>query len=102
MGNAAGEWADRIILTEDDPGPEEVEAICADIGVFLAAHGKDYTVIPNREAAGGDRHPGRPPPAVVLLAGKGCEEAQKRKDGPEPCIPDGTLARRALDKYNAG
>ena len=39
---------------------------------------------------------------VVLLAGKGCEEAQKRKDGPEPCIPDGTLARRALDKYNAG
>ena len=38
----------------------------------------------------------------VLLAGKGCEEAQKRKHGPEPCIPDGTLARRALDKYNAG
>jgi H(+)-transporting ATP synthase subunit D len=37
-------------------------------------------------------------PAVVLLAGKGCEEAQKRKDGPEPCIPDGTLARRALDE----
>ena len=31
-------------------------------------------------------------PAVVLLAGKGCETAQKRKNGPEPCIPDGQLA----------
>ena len=102
MGNAAGEWADRIILTEDDPGPEEVEAICADIGVVLAAPGKDYTVIPNREAAVETAILGARRPAVVLLAGKGCEEAQKRKNGPEPCIPDGTLARRALDKYNAG
>ena len=41
-------------------------------------------------------------PAVVLLAGKGCETAQKRKNGPEPCIPDGQLAQRALDKYDAG
>ena len=46
-----------------------MEAICADIGVFLAAHGKDYTVIPNREAAGGDRILGARRPAVVLLAG---------------------------------
>ena len=38
----------------------------------------------------------------VLLAGKGCETAQKRKNGPEPCIPDGQLAQRALDKYDAG
>ena len=101
MGNAAGEWADRIILTEDDPGPEEVEAICADIGVFLAAHGKDYTVIPNREAAVETAILGARRPAVVLLAGKGCEEAQKRKNGPEPCIPDGTLARRLRTTYPA-
>ena len=39
-------------------------------------------------------------PAVVLLAGKGCETAQKRKDGPEPCIPDGQLARQVLDRYD--
>ena len=102
MGNAAGEWADRIILTEDDPGPEEVEAICADIGVFLTAHGKDYTVIPNREKAVEEAILGARRPAVVLLAGKGCETEQKRKNGPEPCIPDGTLAQRTLDKYNAG
>ena len=39
-------------------------------------------------------------PAVVLLAGKGCEAAQKRKNGPEPCIPAGILARQALAKYD--
>ena len=102
MGNAAGQWADRIILTEDDPGPEEVEAICADIGVFVSAHGKDYTVIPNREMAVEQAILGANRPAVVLLAGKGCETAQKRKNGPEPCIPDGQLAQRVLDKYDAG
>ena len=98
----SGQWADRIILTEDDPGPEEVEAICADIGVFVSAHGKDYTVIPNREMAVEQAILGASRPAVVLLAGKGCETAQKRKNGPEPCIPDGQLAQRVLDKYDAG
>ena len=71
MGQAAGALADRIILTEDDPGPEEVTAICADIGRYIAP------------------------------SGKGCEQQQKRKNGPEPCVPDGMLARRFLDQYNA-
>ena len=102
MGSAAGQWADRIILTEDDPGPEEVEAICADIGVFVSAHGKGYTVIPNREMAVEQAILGSKRPAVVLLAGKGCETAQKRKNGPEPCRPDGELARQALEKYDHG
>ena len=100
MGNAAGEFAHRIILTEDDPGPEEVEDICADIGVFLKRWHKDYTVIPDRERAVETAILEAHRPAVVLLAGKGCEEAQKRKNGPEPCIPDGVLARQALDKYD--
>lgn len=100
MGNAAGEFAHRIILTEDDPGPEEVEDICADIGVFLKKWNKDYTVIPNREQAVEIAILEAPRPAVVLLAGKGCEVYQKRKNGPEPCIPDGVLAQHALEKYD--
>ncbi|MBM6723686.1 Mur ligase family protein [Pseudoflavonifractor phocaeensis] len=100
MGNAAGEFAHRIILTEDDPGPEEVEDICADIGVFLKRWNKDYAVIPNRERAVETAILEAQRPAVVLLAGKGCEVYQKRKNGPEPCIPDGTLAQHALEKYD--
>ena len=40
------------------------------------------------------------PPAVVVLAGKGCELVQKRKNGPEPCVPDGILAQKALERYD--
>lgn len=100
MGNAAGEFAHRVILTEDDPGPEEVEDICNHIGVFLKKWNKDYTVIPNREQAVETAILGADRPAVVLLAGKGCETAQKRKNGPEPCLSDGVLARHALEKYD--
>ena len=36
-----------------------------------------------------------PPGGVVILAGKGAEQAQKRANGPEPCVPDGMLAKKS-------
>ena len=100
MGQAAGRWADRIILTEDDPGPEEVPDICADIGGYIAPFGKTWTVIPDREEAVERAILEAHTPAVVVLAGKGAEQQQKRKNGPEPCVPDSLLARRALKHYD--
>lgn len=102
MGGAAGALADRILLTEDDPGPEEVADICADIGRYISAAGKDYTVIPDRERAVYAAILECERPAVVVLAGKGCEQQQKRKNGPEPCVPDGILAQKALARYDQG
>ena len=96
MGRAAGEYADRIILTEDDPGPEEVEAICAEIGTHIAPFGKSCTVIPDREEAIRTAIQTAPEGGVVVLAGKGSEMEQKRKNGPEPCAPDGLLAQKYL------
>ena len=96
MGRAAGALADRIILTEDDPGPEEVSAICADIQRYLDPFGKRGEVISNREEAVARAILDCRTPAVVVLAGKGCETAQKRKNGPEPCVPDGLLAQTVL------
>ncbi|MCC8121956.1 MAG: UDP-N-acetylmuramoyl-L-alanyl-D-glutamate--2,6-diaminopimelate ligase [Oscillospiraceae bacterium] len=100
MGNAAGALADRIILTEDDPGPEEVEAICAEIGSYITQHGKTYTVISDRNRAALSAVEGCRKPAVILLAGKGCEQEQKRRDGPVPCVPDGLLAQQVLGRYS--
>jgi len=99
MAGAAARWADRIILTEDDPGPEEVADICADIGRSLA--GREFTVIPDREQAVETAVAGAARPGVVVLAGKGAEQQQKRKNGPEPCVPDGMLAQRALARLDA-
>lgn len=96
MGKAAGEYADHIILTEDDPGPEEVEAICAEIGTYIAPFGKPWAVIPDREEAIRAAIESAPEGAVVVLAGKGSEMEQKRKNGPEPCVPDGMLAEKYL------
>ncbi len=101
MGSAAGRWADRIFLTEDDPGPEEVLDICADIGRHITPHGKTWTVLPDRtaaiSAAIGEAHR----PAVVVLAGKGAEQTQKRKEGAVSCPPDGLLAKKVLERYDA-
>ena len=100
MGTAAGRWADRILLTEDDPGPEEVVDICADIQGYLDSFHKVGDVIPDRPEAIFRAVLECHTPAVVVLAGKGCEMEQKRKNGPEPCVPDGLLAQKALAEYN--
>lgn len=96
MGRAAARLADRIILTEDDPGPEEVADICADIGRYISEYGKEYVTIPDRPAAVRAAIEGASCPAVVLLAGKGSEVFQKRREGPVPCLSDGQLARQVL------
>lgn len=99
MGTAAGKWADRIILTEDDPANETVEDICADIGRYITAQDRLYTVIPDREQAISTAILEASRPAVVVLAGKGAEQEQKRRFGPEPCAPDGMLAKKVLLSY---
>ena len=96
MGRAAGRWADRILLTEDDPGSEQVEDICAQIGTYIAPFGKTWTVIPDREAAIKAAIEGAAPGGVVVLAGKGSEIKQKRKNGPEPYASDALLAKKYL------
>ena len=96
LGKAAGQYADHILLTEDDPGPEEVEAICAEIGSYITPFGKTYTVLPDREEAIRTAIGTAPQGSVVVLAGKGSEMEQKRKNGPEPCVPDGMLAQKYL------
>lgn len=96
MGKAAGKYADFTILTEDDPGGEDVGDICRQIGEYIAAAGGEFTIIPDRETAVRTAIEKAQAPAVIVLAGKGAEQAQKRKNGLEPCVPDGLLAKKYL------
>lgn len=96
MGAAAGKYADFTILTEDDPGSEDVTDICRQVGEHIAAAGGKFAIIPDREEAVKTAVEKATPPAVIVLAGKGAEQAQKRKHGPEPCVPDGLLAKKYL------
>ncbi len=96
LGKAAGQYADHILLTEDDPGPEDVQDICREIGRYIVPFGKDFSILPDREDAIRAAVQDTPAPAVIVLAGKGSEQAQKRKNGPEPYASDSLLARKYL------
>lgn len=55
-------------------------------------------MIEDRETAVAQAIRTAPEGAVVVLAGKGSESEQKRKNGPEPCVPDGLLAQKYLNE----
>ena len=88
LGRAAGLLADRVILTEDDPGIVPVADICREIGAAVAATGATYRVIEDRGEAVHEAVAGAKAPAVVVLAGKGVETTILRRRGPEPCPSD--------------
>ncbi len=88
LGRAAGRLADRVILTEDEPGRVPVADICAEIGAAVRAAGGEYTVVEDRLAAVHEAVAGARRPAVVVLAGKGTESTMLRAGGPEPYGPD--------------
>lgn len=77
MGAAAGKYADQIVLTEDNAGPEPLESINADIIRGIEdSHGR-YTVVPDRREAivYALDHSGRQD--IVVLVGKGHERYQE-------------------------
>ena len=73
-----------------------MEDICTQIESYDNLYGNPCTIIPNREEAIRRAIEEAPPGGVVILAGKGAEQAQKRANGPEPCVPDGMLAKKYL------
>ncbi len=102
MGVAAGKYADRIVITEDDPGPEDVDDICATIAHFVLAQGNtNWQIVTDREQAIQTAVRETAKPAVVIVTGKGHETRMLRKNGAEPCEADGVMLRRALDEFEA-
>lgn len=102
LARAASTYAHHIILTEDDPGPEPVEEICAHLGRYIEDFGKEYTTILNREEAIRTAIVHCTTPAVIVVAGKGEEVIQIRKTGREPCRADGDIVKEFLEEYNRG
>ncbi len=96
LGRASGRFADRIILTEDDPGRVPVAQICDAIGEGIREVGADYEVIEDRGEAVGHALAGARRPAVVVLAGKGAEDSIQRACGTVPCKTDAQLLCEGL------
>lgn len=95
MGKIAGELADRVVVTSDNPRTENPEAIIAEIRAGMTAAAAEVVIEPDRERAinlamrearSGD---------VVIIAGKGHEDYQIL---PDPARPGATVTRHFDDR----
>ncbi len=95
MGTAAGKLADRIVVTEDDPGKEDPADICATIMRFIKAEGNhNARVVLDRTEAIRTALLGCTGPAVVAVAGKGHETRMLRAEGAVPYEGDAQVLSR--------
>lgn len=98
MPPAAAPYVDHLIYTEDDPGPEPVERICAQM-MEATPKGTSCEVVLDRASAITRafelaRDDGRE--AVICVLGKGHEARQLRANGPVAIMPDGEFVRTLL------
>ena len=78
LGEAAGQWCDRVYLTEEDSGEEDTLAICREIAPNVEKEGCPVQIIPNRGEAIRRAVLDSQWPSILLLTGKGRETRQKR------------------------
>jgi UDP-N-acetylmuramoyl-L-alanyl-D-glutamate--2,6-diaminopimelate ligase len=100
MGKVAGERADRLVVTSDNPRTEDPAAIAAAVveGVRAAAS-RQWHVELDRAAAIGAAVAGARRGDVVLIAGKGHEDYQER-DGIRRPFSDARVAAAALAAWS--
>lgn len=100
LAQVAEQYADRIYLAPDDPGPEDPQAIAREIMSHLGRKRRACTSFDDRGEAVRAAVEEAVPYEVVLVLGKGCEATQRYADGLRPCMPDGEIVRLALEEYD--
>lgn len=100
LGEIAGHCAGLTIITEEDPGEEEVVDISREVAAAVAAAGGDYVIEPDRGEAIRTAIMGAQGPTVVLITGKGAETRQKRGTQYVPVISDVEYTKRYLKEYD--
>lgn len=100
MGTVAALHSDLVILTEDDPAEEPIEAICAEIAAYLDREAVPYLMEYDRGRAIARAFEERSERTVILLCGKGAETTQKRLHGEAPYAGDVAVAKAMLEDYH--
>ncbi|HUH07241.1 MAG TPA: UDP-N-acetylmuramoyl-L-alanyl-D-glutamate--2,6-diaminopimelate ligase [Egibacteraceae bacterium] len=104
MGAAAARFADRAVLTSDNPRSEDPLAILEAVAAGARASGGDWQIQPDRRAAIGLALAEARPGDVVVIAGKGHEAYQELADQ-TVVFDDVEVAREwleAADRSGAG
>jgi len=93
MGRAAGDGADRVIVTSDNPRSEDPDAIVDEV---LSGTSGDVEREVDRRRAIRRAIETAEPGDVVVIAGKGHEQGQEFENGRKEPFDDVTVAREAL------
>ncbi|MGC9529424.1 MAG: UDP-N-acetylmuramoyl-L-alanyl-D-glutamate--2,6-diaminopimelate ligase [Candidatus Bipolaricaulaceae bacterium] len=84
MGEVAGRLADLVVITADNPQPEDPQRIAEQIASGICAAGGRWEVQLDRKLAIREALAAAGPGDVVLIAGKGHERYQLTASGPRP------------------
>ncbi|HEY1359935.1 MAG TPA: UDP-N-acetylmuramoyl-L-alanyl-D-glutamate--2,6-diaminopimelate ligase [Thermoleophilaceae bacterium] len=93
MGEAARRYADRVLVTSDNPRSEDPESI---VDQVMQGAGPDADREVDRRRAIGMAIDDAAPGDVVVIAGKGHEQGQEFEGGRKEPFDDCTVAREAL------
>ena len=96
LGEIAGRFSGKVILTEEDAGEESVTDICRQIAAWVKAQGCPYEIAEDREEAVRRAIEDAPENTVILLTGKGRETRQKRGTAYIDCPSDVELVEKYL------
>lgn len=100
LSEIAAKYADLVVITEEDPGEEDVLDISREMAAHVENAGRDYSIQPDRGEAIRLAIMGSEAPTVVLITGKGAETRQKRGTAYVPCTSDVEYAKAALHEYD--
>ena len=78
IGRAAGRLSDYSVITEDDPGYEDLGEICRQIAEAVESEGGSYEIVPDRPEAIKKAISLMDDDSLLFVAGKGREHKQKR------------------------
>ena len=98
MGTLAGEYADYIYLTAEDPGHLKVREICEDIASYIEKYHHNYEIIEDRETAIRKAISDSTKDDVIALLGKGDENYQIIDGKWIPYETDGVIVQKELSK----
>lgn len=96
LPRAVSKYADFVWVTEEDPGLDDVSAICRTLSENLAKHGCPCRIVEDRTEAIETAIREAAPKTVIVMTGKGREEYMHRGNAYEPITSDSALAEKFL------
>ena len=77
LGLLSGLYSEKVFLTSEDPGDENVKDICEEIAQYVKINNNNYEIIEDREEAIKKSILLSEPNTLILITGKGNEKRQK-------------------------